>query len=485
MRNLWKIGSVLLSFSVIGYANAKAIFDITPSATTATVSSTATQDYILTWTIKNNTSSTTPIKFSNWGANINDQAFSVRSTTCNAQVAPNGTCSMTMGIRGAAVNANSVIVSPRFCLPNGQVCATATQSYRLSINRTTTPIPQGSWKVFAVLTSENFPEFVSINYPALALGVVNHDYTPTVYKCANLNSADDCILLGQGFFDYNFETITAMSYAPDGGLYGVFTKPQSDAINPNISYILKIPSGASAWQQVATPVVGMALGLDTQSSLRILFSSGFYEEDPDYGSISIGSAKIYSNNNELVGSQRNPNSASLSAIVDDGLGNIFVAGKVDDHQITPTPEETNLVWLWNTTDSNSATAFTAINMPTNIPLITSMVSDGHGTVYIAGLDIFTDGHVWKYTVASGEFVDTGLSASSVTTLYYSPYGYLLAGGVDNVHYDGAIWYYAQGAWTNLNLTNSTNVVSITADANNDIVATGFDSDNNPNVWVYN
>ncbi len=114
-----------------------------------------------------------------------------------------------------------------------------------------------------------------------------------------------------------------------------------------------------------------------------------------------------------------------------------------------------------------------------------MVSDGKGTVYIAGSDSLTDGHVWKYTTASGQFTDTGLVASSVTTLYYSPYGYLLAGGIDDELYDGTVWYYSGGTWTNLNLTNSASVVSIAADANNDIIATGLDFHSNPTIWLFN
>ena len=63
-------------------------------------------------------------------------------------------------------------------------------------------------------------------------------------------------------------------------------------------------------------------------------------------------------------------------------------------------------------------------------------------------------------------------------------GYLLAGGVDNVNYNGAIWYYANGKWQSLNLQNSSSVVSISANAQNDIFASGNDNMNNPTIWLF-
>ena len=225
--------------------------------------------------------------------------------------------------------------------------------------------------------------------------------------------------------------------------------------------------------------------MDTYSDLGILFSSGFFHPGPNYGNPGIGSAKLYNANSIQVNSQANTAASSLTGIVEDGLGHVFVSGPVSTYTITPTPATTYLIWQWDTTSSDPTTAYTPINMPTNLSNISSMVSDGKGTIYIAGSDELTDGHVWKYTAASGQFLDTGLVAESVITLYYSPYGYLLAGGIDHEQYNGAVWYYSGGGWTNMNLTNSSTVVSIAADANNDIIATGQDLAHHPIIWLFN
>ena len=485
MINLWRATSVLIGLGAWGITHANAVFEIIPQSTSVTVSGSASQNYVLTWTVKNNTSITTPIAFSGWGTpNSGSDLFTLTSTTCTTPVSPGGTCTMTMGIRGDAMTSNSLTVSPRFCLPNGQVCSTATLANRLSVTRTSTPVPQGSWKVHSVFDGASFPEFVSIYYPKLVVGFINSNYMPLVAECPDLTSQYNCTLLADGILSYDFESINNLSYAPNGSLYGIFTRSQVDAINPVRSYVMDIPASSSTWAQFTDPFNGTALGLDTYSDLGILFSSGFFHPVPNYGYPGIGSAKLYNTNSVQVNSQANTAASSLSGIVEDGLGHVFVSGPVSTYTITPTPDTTYLIWQWDTTSSDPTTAYTPINMPTNLSYISSMVSDGKGTIYIAGSDAFTDGHVWKYTAASGEFVDTGLVAESVITLYYSPYGYLLAGGIDNQQYNGAVWYYSGGEWTNMNLTNSSTAVSIAADANNDIIATGLDLDQNPTIWLF-
>ena len=486
MINLWRTTSVLIGLSAWGITHAKAVFEIIPQSTSVTVSGSASQNYVLTWSVKNNTSITTPIKFSDWGTpNSGSDLFTLTSTTCTTPVSPGGTCTMTMGIRGDAMTSNSLTVSPKFCDQSLQVCSIPTRPNRLNVTRTSTPVPEGSWKVHSVFDGASFPEFVSISYPKLVVGFINSNYIPLVAECPDLTSQYNCSLLTDGILSYHFESINNLSYAPNGSLYGIFTGSQVDAINPVRSYVMDIPVGSSTWAEFTDPFNGTALGLDTYSDLGILFSSGFFHPVPNYGYPGIGSAKLYNTNSIQVNSQANTAASSLTGVVEDGLGHVFVSGPVSTYTITPTPATTYLIWQWDTTSSDPTTAYTPINMPTNLSNISSMVSDGKGTIYIAGSDELTDGHVWKYTAASAQFVDTGLVAESVITLYYSPYGYLLAGGIEHEQYNGAVWYYSGGGWTNMNLTNSSTVVSIAADANNDIIATGQDLAHHPIIWLFN
>ena len=64
MINLWRTTSVLIGLGAWGITHANPVFEITPQSTSVTVSGSASQNYVLTWTVKNNTSITTPIIFS-------------------------------------------------------------------------------------------------------------------------------------------------------------------------------------------------------------------------------------------------------------------------------------------------------------------------------------------------------------------------------------------------------------------------------------
>ena len=394
MINLWRTTSVLIGFGAWGISHANAIFDIIPQTTAVTVSGLASQNYELTWTIKNNTRITTPIVLSGWGPpNSGSKLFTLISTTCTTPVSPGATCSMTMGIRGDAMRSDSLTVSPKLCLPNQQVCSTSTVANRLNVTRTSNPIPQGSWKVHSAFEKASFPEFVSIYYPKLVVGFMNSDYMPLVAECPDLTSQYNCTLLIKGVSEFHFESINNLSYAPNGNLYGIFARSQTDEINPVRSYVMDIPAGTSTWDQFTAPFNGTALGLDTYSNLGILFSSGFFRSVPNYGYPGIGSAKLNNTNGVQVSAKLNTAASTLSKIVDDGLGHVFVSGPVSTYTITPTPATTYLIWQWDTTSTDPTTAYTPINMPTDLSFISSMVSDGKGTIYISGSDVFTNGRV--------------------------------------------------------------------------------------------
>lgn len=480
MMNLWKVPLILLGICTNVVSYAREMLLIVPQSTSVTVSGKANQNYVMTWTVQNNLNKPTAIVLDSWGYN-GLTTVAGRDECSTQQVASGSRCTIAMGISGSVIPGDNLTVSPKFCTPDHQLCSQATASNRLNLSKTSNPLPTGQWKVFSETPLDNFPEFVSINYPRLDIGVISGTYSPIVYQCPDLNSDLNCTTVDlQSIIDYEFTSMTNLSYSPSGALYGVFTKPHSEVsdVNPEQSYILTIPAGSSRWQEVSVSD-GVALGLDTSSSLGLLVSRGFLNQVP---SAVGGSLLFQSNGSVLTGT--NTSSSDLSSIVADGLGNIYVAGVKSRSSSTIQPF--SQIWRWNP----SQNTYTAITMPDNIPQITSMVSDGNGTVYVSGLDLASNGHVWSYKTATGQFLDTGLVASSVTTLFYSPYGYLLAGGIENDDYNGAIWYYTNGVWTNMELNSSvfrgcSNVASITADANNDIVATGYDLFNTSTIWVFN
>lgn len=465
MINLLKKASVLIGLSACGVTSAATLFTIVPQATAVTVSSSSSQIYQMSWTITNNTQLTTPIVFNGWGA-ANSNGLSVISNTCSNPIAPQGTCTFTMGILGQAMT-DSLNVSPTFCIPSKQACSQASLNNRLAIT-------WGTWGSYMLNGAPNFPEFVAINYPSLIIGGMNNDYTPEVYQCPTI-SPNFCSQLGNGLQSFDFNKITELTYGPDGTIYGIF-QPFEGGVTPTGSYIMSIPPNGNTWSQFTSALPGDAEWLDISSTYGVLVSSTYVPP----GDQPVGAAAIYNNLGVNGSNQNNQSSSGSKAIIDDGLGNIFVAGPAH----ISGSQTNDLVWLWNI---NTQT-FTQINMPDNIYAITSMASDGKGTIYIAGSDSLSDGHVWSYTAAGREFVDTGLQAEQIVTLFYSPQGYLLAGGNDaTAPFNGDVWYYSPitGLWTSLYIPNSSSVVSIAADIEGDIVATGYDLYNNSIVWLFN
>lgn len=476
MKNPWKMIwiSAYIGFSSNSFAAQP--FVITPNQTTVNVSNFATEPYKIIWSVVNNLNKATPVSISLQN-NVNNNAISVLSSTCNSPIQPGKSCTFTIGIVGEQLLGEQISISPKVCGFQGQVCAQPIAAARLAVRKNINPIPQGNWRLLSDTPVSSFPQFVTINYPTLTVGVINQDYMPTIVSCPNLNSEYNCTVLFSGLLDYNFSTLNYLTYLPNGNLVGIFQINNDDAAKPAITYPMQYNAGK--WTPFSSSFPGITYGFDNTASSEVYLSTIatiFSEEQQGY--LNYGLSKAYSGSANLFSSQSSNLTKGFTNIVNDGVGHTFVSG------IEASPDESvqhmSLIWLWNTANSS----YTPISMPNNIPLITDMVSDGKGTIFISGLDYNNVARVWSYSYASNTFLDTGLEGTYIPTLAYSPYGYLLAGGIDN-NFKGAVWYYSNKAWTNLNVPDSASIVSIAADANNDIVVTGIDSNNRADIWLYN
>lgn len=476
MFNGLKTTGLFIGLGAFGVAHAG--FDIVPASTSVSVSSTGSATVI--WTVTNTAKSATLIylkTLNSSGGNPENSTAGLSGSGCGNNVPVKGTCTFTMEINGAQLAQSTVVVSPELCGFSGQFCNQASSSNRLTITRYPTPNPNGSWSIYPVSNTLTFPEFVAINNSQMAVGGMDNNYSPAVWLCPVTPGA--CTAETSGLSSYDFNAITEMDFDNSGNLFGLFTQTQDDSINPTRSYTMKLGANANSWDQFNSATNGKAFGLDTHSASTIFTSSTFKVPISGFGTPSFGSARASAaSNGAIIERQTNIASSNLTGIVDDGKGVIYVAGTVSNYSISPTPETYSMVWIWNPT----ANTYTEINMPTNIPTITAMVSDGNGTIYISGLDNASDAHVWRYS--NGVFADTGLTAESVVALEYAPKGYLLAAGVDNTNYDGAVWYYFGGVWKSLNLPDSASAVSISVNADNTIAVVGEDSATDPTTWIF-
>lgn len=474
---------MLLLTSLASTAFANDIFKITPSLSNAQVSASATAPFLITFEITNQLATTTNIQFnwnnpSDWSNNFNNpSAITINSSTCQKALQPNQKCLVQIGIVGSKI-LKDFTLSPIVCGLHKTACSQPISSHRVRVTLNTNPIPEGTWKTLATVDQNSFPQFLVIN-PAsyqFAVGLTSNSYRPLVIRC-KIDDINNCSVPFNGLLEHDFSTLTDLSFDPAGNLYGLFIKSYESAPSKNETYVMKLPQNENTWSVFGDYFAGTGFGLDTSSPDNILIGSQQFSKDSP--NQSIGFAQSFNSNGNSLYAQTFLEAVNFGNIVTDGLGRIFVSGpeinfdtKIQSH---------SKIWQWNPYDQT----FTVIKMPDDISIITALVSDGQDVLYASGLDSANNGQVWRYTVSTKTFENTNINASYVTTLNYSPYGYLLAGGVNNTNYTGAIWYYNNGQWTDMNLPDSTNVVSITSNANNDIFATGFTTQNQAAVWLYN
>ena len=488
--------AILIGFGALNLTHAAAIFDILPDVASITVSSTGNNEVF--WYVTNNTKKTTKIVLNTLNGNggnpaSNTSGLTVINDACSTVNTPaGGGCIVTMGITGAKLSRSTTVVAPVFCGFNGQACSQPIAADRLTIYRSDIPPgpnPSGQWSYYmdANLNSLSFPEFLSISGTSFAAGGMDNNYAPSVSTCP-ITQGPGCQIIPTPTPPAStsaFTSIYQMDYDSSGNLYGVFIQSDpSDQINPWQSYIYEVPLSGSTWAPFnGGGTNGIGLGLSTETSLGLLYTTSFAVPVPGYGYPYFGSVFLYGSGGNVINHLTNTHSSELTSVIDDGQGTIYVAGMQSVYSISPPVQAFSMIWTCNINSTDPTTAFTAINMPTNLPIITSMATDGRGTLYVSGMDYEYNAHVWSYK--NNIWSDTGLIASQVTVLDYSPGGYLLAGGIDNVNFNGAVWYYSGGNWTNLNLPDSSKVAAITSNANT-IIAAGIYSDySTPKFWLFN
>lgn len=352
------------------------------------------------------------------------------------------------------------------------------------ISEAATTIPQGTWKIQAVVDSSTFPQFIAIHYPKYAIGIINQNYSPTVVECPDVHTTENCHVLAEGLSEFEFNNLTDLSYLSEGQLIASFIQSQPDAINPDITHLMQFTQQNEYWQPFSEPFVGTVLGLTlSKDQSTLLLSYAYNDYISQYGYESIASTTSLDTAGQIIQQQHHLQSSHFNTMVDDGIGHLFVSGP-KAHYLTPDHEPAYHIWMWNQQDSNPQTAYIPITMPNDITSITDMISDGQGTLYISGGDAQSDGHVWRYVVKTAQFEDTQIPASYISALVYSPNGDLLAGGIDRANNAGAVWSYQNAQWVNLSLPESTSVVSIATDAHHHIMVSGMTQDQNAAIWLF-
>lgn len=473
--------AALFTSSLVGTLIAQPSFTIAPQIhSPAMVSARAQEIFIIPFSVTNNLSVPTSITVKGLPTaqgKAPGTALFVNSSTCNQPILPGKTCEIAIAAVGVNI-AKNFQFSPIVCGFGDKVCSQADSNNRIEIIRNTNPIPEGTWKTLATVDQNTFPQFLAID-PAryqFAVGITSSNYLPVVVRCS-ISDIHNCSVPFHGLLEHNFSTLTDLSFDSEGNLYGLFIKSYESAPWNNETYPMKLVENSNTWSMFGSSFSGTGFGLDTSNPQNILISSQQITQDSPNDS--VGLAQSFSNAGNALYAQTFLNAVNFGNIVNDGLGHIFVSGP----ELNPDAsiQSHSKIWQWNPNEQT----FTAIPMPDTISIITALVSDGQGILYASGLDGENNGQVWRYTVSTQSFEDTHINASYVTTLDYSPYGYLLAGGVNNTDYTGSIWYYSNNQWVDMNLPDSTNVVSIASNANNDIFATGFTSHNQAAVWLYN
>jgi hypothetical protein len=224
--------------------------------------------------------------------------------------------------------------------------------------------------------------------------------------------------------------------------------------------------------------VGVSLSLDVTST-GVLTGSTYLGVGQKFN---WGAVDFYAPNGVVIKSNINFSSSSLTAVAYDGQGTTYVAGL--DYSTDTQNQPFASFWRWDRT-APLRQNFIKIPLPVVVTSITDMVSDGHGVVYIAGVDIMNNGKVWKYK--NGVVTDTGLVAFQVGALDYSSNGYLVAAGQDNINYNGQVWYYNPQTtnWTSLGLTGGFVIVNVSVNnVSNTVYAVGKNNAMKSTVWTY-
>ena len=327
--------------------------------------------------------------------------------------------------------------------------------------------PSGSWTPTNVDATLSFASYLTSSSSEVALAGLDNNLKAFVGLCNPELILSDCKAANTGL---NVPTVInapdALQYAPDGNLYGMFTYSVAELDNPSQTLIKKLPLPPAPLSWIAFKgFAGVSLSLDVTST-GVLTGSTFTLCVGPGGTRcqTHGAVDFYDPNGVRIKSNINFDASSLTAVAYDGQGTTYVGGL--DYPTDTQNQPFASFWRWDRT-APLGQNFIKIPMPVVVTSITDMISDGHGVVYIAGVDIMNNGKVWKYK--NGVVTDTGLAAFQVTALDYSTNGgYLIAGGQDNVNYNGQVWYYnpQTTSWTSLGVPGASVIVNV---ANNSVL----------------
>ena len=349
----------------------------------------------------------------------------------------------------------------------------------LTVSTTLTP-PSGSWSALNIDAQMSFASYLDSSDTGLAVAGLDNDLNPSVWTC--LPDFTGCKKVTDGLMGVNAPD--ALQYDPDGNLYAMFTKSVAALDNPTQTDIKKLGINATTWQDFK-PFGGVSLSLDVTSAGVLTGSTYTLCVGPTgtTGCRTSGYADLYDPNGGVIATKIVAGSSAITAVAYDAqLGTAFVGGfdYTRNSQVQPFAS----VWVY--VGGKAGQNFDKLTMPTVVTEITDMVSDGHGVIYIAGSDIMNNGKVWKYE--NGVVTDTGLPAFQVAALDYSSNGYLIAGGQNNVNYNGGVAYYtpATGIWTSLGLTTGAGVIVNVSvnNATNTIYAVGKNNAMDSTMWTY-
>lgn len=342
----------------------------------------------------------------------------------------------------------------------------------------TPPSPTGQWTTLPTASTMSFASYVTSSASQLAIAGTDNALALTVQVCSpDLSS---CTKRTDGLADVS--SVTALEYDPLGNLYGIFNQTQVGSwINPTRAVTRKLAVNSTTWKDFDS-FNGVSLGLDTTAS-GAMMSSAFRIPQAGSGLVSYGAVKVFAADGTLVASGVNSDSSNLNAVAADGTGRILVGGiqhYVDADLAVSQPFAA--VWTW---DAAGKDGFSRIALPAKLLSISDLAGDGAGTVYVAGVDYMNRGKVWRYQ--NGAVTDTGLDAFRIAALYWSPKGYLVAGGTDAVKYDGQVWYLVPGSgtWTTMGLAGAAQIVNVTGNmATNTVYAVGMNAKGESVLWAY-
>jgi hypothetical protein len=350
---------------------------------------------------------------------------------------------------------------------------------RALLTVTTLPIipPSGKWSSTDLDAQMSFTSYLASSSSELALAGLDNSLAPSVWICPPSFTAlsTQCTQHIDGLAGVNAPD--ALQFDPRGNLFGMFTYSVAVPDNPTQTLIKKLPSTSNTWDTFKS-FGGVSLSLDVTST-GVLTGSTYLGVHQKFN---WGAVDFYDPSGNVIKSNINFSSSNLTAVAYDGQGTAYVGGL--DYSRDTQNQPFASFWRWDRS-ARPGQNFTKITMPVVVTSITDMVSDGHGVVYIAGVDIMNNGKVWKYK--NGVVTDTGLDAFQVTTLDYSSNGYLIAGGQDNVNYNGQVWYYNPQTtnWTSLGLTGGFVLVNVSVNnSSNTVYAVGKNNSMASTMWTY-